>query len=119
MLDWLGEIIGGVGESFGSFAATLGRQISSTIWDTMLQWLYTSIYDAIAQFFAEMGNLGAEIYELEWVKAVVYFFRLFGWGLFAVGMVVAIFDVAIEAQTGRVNIKTAARFFIGDSKTKY
>jgi len=39
MFDWLGEIIGGVGESFGSFAATLGRQISSTIWDTMLQWL--------------------------------------------------------------------------------
>lgn len=31
---------------------------------------------------------------------------MFGWALFAAGVVVAIFDVAIEYQSGRANIKT-------------
>jgi hypothetical protein len=48
------------------------------------------------------------MYDLPWVQAAVHLFFLFGWALFGVGMVTAIFDVAIEAQTGRVNIKTAA-----------
>ena len=32
-------------------------------------------------------------------------FTLFGWGLFAAGVVVAIFDLAVEYQSGRANIK--------------
>lgn len=35
-------------------------------------------------------------------------FTLFGWGLFVAGTAVAIFDVAIEYQCGRANIKTTA-----------
>jgi hypothetical protein len=54
-----------------------------------------------------MGNYGVEIFELDWINAVLRLFYLFGWALFGVGMVVAIFDVAIESQTGRANIKTA------------
>ena len=33
---------------------------------------------------------------------------LFGWALFAAGTVVAVFDVAVEYQNGRANIKTTA-----------
>jgi hypothetical protein len=108
MFDWLGDIIGGIGDFFGDVFGFLGQQISSAIWDTMLQWFYTAIYDAIAEFFTTMGNLGVEMYDLPWVQAAVHLFFLFGWALFGVGMITAIFDVAIEAQTGRVNIKTAA-----------
>jgi hypothetical protein len=108
LFDWLGDIIGGIGDFFGDVFGFLGEQISSAIWDTMLRWFYTAIYDAIAQFFTTMGNLGVEMYDLAWVKAAVHLFYLFGWALFGVGVVTAIFDVAIEAQTGRVNIKTAA-----------
>lgn len=107
MFDWLGDIIGGIGDFFGDIFGFLGQQVSSAIWDTMLQWFYTAIYDAIAEFFTSMGNLGVEMYELSWVQAAVHLFYLFGWALFGVGVVTAIFDVAIEAQTGRVNIKTA------------
>ena len=32
-------------------------------------------------------------------------FSLFGWALFAAGLVVAVFDTAIEYQTGRANIQ--------------
>jgi hypothetical protein len=107
MFDWLGDIIGGIGDALSDIFGFLGEQVSSAIWDTMLRWFYTAIYDAIAQFFTAMGNLGVEMYELPWVQAAVHLFYLFGWALFGVGVVTAIFDVAIESQTGRVNIKTA------------
>lgn len=108
MFDWLGDIIGGIGDFFGNTFGWLGEQVSSAIWDTMLRWFYSAIYDAIAEFFTSMGNLGVEMYDLEWVKAAVHLFYLFGWALFCAGLIVAIFDVAIESQTGRTNIKSAA-----------
>lgn len=55
-----------------------------------------------------MGNMGADIFDLDWIKATVMLFTLFGWALFVTGTVVAIFDVAIEYQSGRANIKSAA-----------
>lgn len=74
----------------------------------MLQWLYETIYGAVADFFTMMGNMGADIFDLDWVKATIKLFTLFGWALFVVGVVVAIFDVAIEYQCGRANIKTTS-----------
>ena len=49
-----------------------------------------------------------DVFDLEWVKATVKLFTLFGWGLFVAGTVVAVFDVAIEYQCGRANVKTTA-----------
>ncbi len=87
---------------------TLGQQISNVIWNTMLQWFYETIYGAVADFFTMMGNMGADIFDLDWVKATIKLFTLFGWALFIAGVVVAVFDVAIEYQCGRANIKTTA-----------
>lgn len=108
IFDWLGDLIGGIGDAIGSVFEFLGEQISNVIWDTMLQWFYTTIYDAVAQFFTMMGNMGAEIFDLDWVKATVELFTLFGWSLFVAGVVVAVFDVAIEYQHGRADIKSSA-----------
>lgn len=55
-----------------------------------------------------MGNMGADIFDLDWIQATIKLFTLFGWALFVAGVVVAIFDVAIEYQCGRANIKTTA-----------
>jgi hypothetical protein len=74
----------------------------------MLKWFYETIYGAVADFFTKMGNMGTDIFELNWIKATIRLFTLFGWALFAAGVVVAIFDVAIEYQSGRANIKTTA-----------
>lgn len=74
----------------------------------MLQWFYETIYGAVADFFTMMGNMGADIFELDWVKATIKLFTLFGWSLFIAGVVVAVFDAAIEYQIGRANIKTTA-----------
>lgn len=108
MFDWLGDIISGLGDAIGSVFDTLGQQISNVIWNTMLQWFYETIYGAVADFFTIMGNMGADIFELDWVKATIELFILFGWSLFVAGVIVAVFDVAIEYQYGRTNIKTTA-----------
>lgn len=108
IFDWLGDIIGGIGDAIGGTFDYLGGQISNMIWDAMLQWFYNAIYDAVANFFTKMGKMGVEIFDLGWIKACVELFTLFGWALFAVGTVVAVFDVAIEYQNGRANIKSTA-----------
>lgn len=108
MFDWLGDIISGLGDAIGDVFDTLGQQISNVIWNTMLQWFYETIYGAVADFFTMMGNMGADIFDLDWVKATIKLFTLFGWALFVAGIVVAVFDVAIEYQSGRANVKTTA-----------
>ena len=74
----------------------------------MIQWFYETIYGAVADFFSMMGGMGAEIFDLDWVNATIKLFTLFGWTLYIAGLVVAVFDVAIEYQSGRANIKTTS-----------
>ena len=105
MFDWLGDFIG---ESIRITFELFSTEISNVIWDTMLQWFYETIYNAVAEFFTMMGNMGADVFELDWVKGTVSLFTMFGWALFVAGVVVAVFDVAIEYQNGRANIKTTA-----------
>ena len=108
MFDWLGDIFSGIGNAIGDTIEYLGTQIANTIFDAILQWFYEIIYGAVADFFTMMGNMGAEIFDLSWVQATIRLFTLFGWSLFVAGTVVAIFDVAIEYQNGRANIKTTS-----------
>lgn len=108
MFDWVDDLIDGIGDAICSAFEALGEHISNAIWDAMLRWFYNTIYDAVAKFFTMMGNMGADIFRLEWVKATIYLFTMFGWSLFIAGAVVAVFDVAIEYQCGRANIKTTA-----------
>ena len=106
MFDWLGDIFSGIGNLLGDALASLGESISNSIFDAILKWWYEMIYNAVADFFTQMSGMGAEIFNLAWVQATIRLFTLFGWSLFAAGTVVAIFDVAIEYQSGRANIKT-------------
>lgn len=108
MFDWLGDIFSGIGDAIGGVFDFLGEQISNVIWNTMLGWMYETIYNAVADFFSMMGNMGADIFDLDWIQATIKLFTLFGWALFVAGVVVAIFDVAIEYQCGRANIKSTA-----------
>lgn len=108
MFDWVDDLIDGIADAITSAFEYLGTQISNAIWDAMLQWFYNTIYDAVATFFTMMGNMGADIFDLDWVRATVTLFTMFGWALFIAGSVVAVFDVAIEYQCGRANIKTTA-----------
>ena len=108
MFDWLGDFFNGIGDAIGSAFNGVGSAISEAIWEAMLQWYYETIYNAIADFFTLMGNMGADLFDLAWVQATINLFVLFGWALYVTGIIVAIFDVAIEYQSGRANIKTTA-----------
>lgn len=108
MFDWLGDIFSGIGNAISGTIDYLGTEIANEIFDAMLQWFYEIVYNAVADFFTMMGNMGADIFDLAWVQATIKLFTLFGWSLFVAGTVVAIFDVAIEYQNGRANIKTTS-----------
>lgn len=108
MFDWIGDLIDSIVGAIQDGFEFIGETITSTIWTTMLRWFYETIYDAVADFFELIGNMGADIFDLDWVQATVKLFTLFGWALFVAGLVVAVFDVAVEYQNGRANIKTTA-----------
>ena len=99
-------MIDAIGDAIGDAFSVLGQTISNTIFDAVLRWFYEIIYGAIADFFTLMGNMGADIFELSWIQATVKLFTLIGWGLFVAGLVVAIFDMAIDCQNGSANIKS-------------
>ena len=80
---------------------------SSTPFGTnLVKWLFNAFYDSIADVFTQMGNMGAEIFDLSWIESAVHLFFLFGWVLFGVGVIVAAFDLAVEYQNGRATIKS-------------
>ena len=62
----------------------------------------------LGNFFAAMGLMGVELFEMVWVKAVVQFFHQLGWALFVVSLVVSCFECAIEYSTGRGSIQHTA-----------
>ena len=106
MFGWIESLITGIGDAIGSSLSGTWESISSGIWDRFLSWIYSMTYGAMADFFTLMSGIGAELFDLEWVTAALKFFSLFGWGLFVAGLIVAIFDIAIEYQSmGRLNIK--------------
>ncbi len=106
MFGWLQDLINAIASAISEAFSGIGQQISKTIWTTMMTWLYDTVYSAVADFFTLMGNMGAEIFDLKWVQATVHLFTLFGWGLFIAGVIVAVFDLAIEYQNGRGNVRT-------------
>ncbi len=78
------------------------------VFEWLLDWFYSKLMGFVQDFFTRMGDMGADIFNLSWVQGILEFFRMFGWALYVVGLVVLIFDVAIAAQNGKGNLKDAA-----------
>ncbi|OQB13452.1 MAG: hypothetical protein BWY15_01749 [Firmicutes bacterium ADurb.Bin193] len=77
------------------------------VFEWFMNWLYGEIMKFIQDFFTNMASMGADIFDLAWIQAVIHFFYLFGWALYAVGLVVMMFEVGIGAQSGKSNLKEA------------
>ena len=52
--------------------------VASTVMDNLIDWFYGQIVGFLGNFFSSMGNMGVEIFELEWVQAIVLFFSQLG-----------------------------------------
>lgn len=81
--------------------------VADTVMGQIVDWLYEKILDFLGEFFEMMGSMGADLFNYSFVQSIVEIFKLFGWALFAVGIVVAVFEVGIEYQNGKGNIKDA------------
>ena len=108
MFDWVTDIVEAIGGTVSETVASMGEAIAESIFGAFLQWIYEIVFGAIADFFTYITSMGAELFDLDWVKAVILLFTTFGWALFVAGVVVAVFDTAIEYQNGRANIKSTA-----------
>lgn len=75
------------------------------VFDELLNWLYSQLIGFLSDFFALMGNMGAELFEISWVQSIILFFSYLAWSLYVVGLVVALFETAIEYQSGRGSFK--------------
>ena len=76
--------------------------------DNLIDWFYGQVVGFLGNFFAVMGNMGVELFELDWVQAIVLFFSQLGWALFGVSLVVSGFEFGIEYSTGRGNLQQTA-----------
>lgn len=86
--------------------------VAEVVLDQILDWIYGKIIGFLNDFFAMMNNMGVELFTLPWVEAVTTFFSYFGWALFGVGLVVGVFEYAIEYQSGRGSVKDTAINYI-------
>ncbi|MDR2899579.1 MAG: DUF6045 family protein [Clostridiales bacterium] len=77
-------------------------------WDGFLTWIYAKAIEFLNEFFSYIGTMGAEVFELSWIQAIVKLFSNFGITLFLVGFVVSVFDCAIEYQNGKAAIRDTA-----------
>jgi len=79
--------------------------VADIILGQILNWIYQQIVNFLNNFFFMMNNMGADLFDMSWVRATVLLFHYFGWALFVAGLIVAGFEYAIESQNGRGNIK--------------
>ena len=82
--------------------------VASTVMDNLIDWFYGQLVGFLGNFFAQMGNMGVELFDLEWVQVVILFFSRLAWALFAVSLVVRAFECGIEYASGRANLQQPA-----------
>ncbi len=82
--------------------------VADTVLSQIIDWIYSQIMGFLGNFFAEMGNMGVELFTMNWVQSIVLFFSYLAWALYGTGLVVACFECGIEYSSGRGNLKETA-----------
>ena len=82
--------------------------VADKILGQIVDWFYGQVVGFLGNFFAEMGNMGVELFEMSWVQSIVLFFSYLAWALYGTGLVVACFECGIEYSSGRGNISETA-----------
>lgn len=82
--------------------------VAETVLGQIIDWFYGQTIGFLGNFFAEMGNMGADLFEMSWVQSIILLFVYLAWSLYVTGLVVSAFECGIECQSGRGSIKDAA-----------
>ena len=86
----------------------VGADFVTKIFDYFSDLIYQKIIALLGDFFGVMNATGYDLFGMPWIRQIVQLFQNLGWALFIVGIVVALFDFAIESQNGRGDPKTLA-----------
>lgn len=72
IFDWLGDLVSGIGDAISSAFSALWTEVSGSIWELFLKWIYTAIYNAVAEFFTSTDQYGGVTYEFrkKWLTVV-------------------------------------------------
>lgn len=79
--------------------------VAEHVFNSMLSWLQMMMVGFLNEFFSQMNNMGVEIFEYDWMQAIVLFFNRLGWALFVIGFILAVFECAIAYQKGQGSIQ--------------
>ena len=82
--------------------------VADKVLGQIVNWFYGQVVGFLGNFFAEMGNMGAELFTMDWVQSIVLFFSYLAWALYGTGLVVACFETGVEYSSGRGNIHETA-----------
>ena len=81
--------------------------VAENVLNEIVDWFYCQVIGFLGNFFSEMGNMGAELFQMSWVQNIVQFFSYLAWTLYGIGLIVAVFECGIEYSSGRGNIREA------------
>ena len=82
--------------------------VADTVLGQIVDWIYGQIVGFLGDFFMQMGKMGADLFQMSWVQAIVLFFSYLAWALYVTGIVVAVFECGIEYQNGRGSFRDTA-----------
>lgn len=83
-----------------------GADFVTKTFDYITDLLYQKIVALLGEFFSYMNSTGYDLFGMPWVNQIVKLFSNLGWALFVVGIVIALFEFAIESQNGRGDPRT-------------
>ena len=52
--------------------------VADKILGQIVDWFYGQVVGFLGNFFAEMGNMGVELFEMSWVQSIVLFVSCLG-----------------------------------------
>ena len=90
------------------FLLDVGADFVTKIFDYFSDLIYQKIIALLGDFFGVMNATGYDLFGMPWVRQIVQLFSNLGWALFVVGIIVALFEFAIESQNGRGDPKALA-----------
>lgn len=79
--------------------------VADSVFNQIIDWIHAQLVSVLSEFFGMITNMGVELFEFTWVQAIILFFTYLAWALFAVGLVLAVFETAIAYQNGQGNIQ--------------
>ena len=77
-----------------------------------MDWICGRIVGFLGNFSTLMGNLGVDLFELDWVSAIVLFFSRLGWAIFAANVVVCAFECGMNTPPAEVICSNAPSSYI-------